>query len=337
MFLDTPKRSSCRFVRRFSIVMLLACVAHSTYAATSCSMHHAYPGVVDLNVVDGQLVATLGQYFVPESPSDQGPIQLVLNKQNTWRRSSTRSSAPGRYADRCDERMQPPLDIDWLKQYGHNPDPNSGFNQEIEVCTSHDRFSWGGISFYSGEDSWGVGGIVRKSLTTGEYVYYRPYILREYSVSEIQYFDKQLWLGTTHNGECAGLQNGYGLQRFNLLDQNSYGFADDVPEVCGFAVRKFVVFDGDLWVASDLGLARSRRAKDGKLMWQNYVPDSENEYTMRPVECPDLYEELLHSSRIVMEDPLHMGFAFDDFWYRLSQLRREFVASYLRKLHNHPE
>ena len=108
------------------------------------------------------------------------------------------------------------------------------------------------------------------------------------------------------------------------------------PEICGFAVRGMVEHDGQLWVATDLGLSVGTEQDEGTVAWTNYVPDLEHELLMRPVACYDLYEELLRSPRIATDFGFDMGYAFEDFWRRLSSLRHEFVRDYLRKLHGHP-
>ncbi len=316
------------------VLFLLAVPQHAS-AGWLCSMNHAYPEVTHLDVVDGQLVATLGDYFATKPPSEPRPIQLLLGDGDEWTRADRlmpTAFTPPHQREQC---MEAPLDVKWLKYYYDDPDPANGFEQKINVCTTHGNVIWGGISFYGDESGWGIGGLVRKDLTTENVEYHRPEVLREYSVSEIQYYDDQLWIGTTFNGECSGPQNGFGLKRYDLAWSKEHNIVRDVPEICGFAVRKFAVFDGDLWVATDLGLARSTKPLEGKLKWQNYVPDLSDERKMRPVECADLYEELLRSRRIATDTAFDMGYAFEDFWGRLTDLRPGFTSQYLRRLHEH--
>ena len=316
-------------------VLFLLGVPQHANAGRFCSINHAYPEVTHLDVVDGQLVASLGDYFRTKPPPEPWPIQLVLDDNDEWTRADRpvpTTFTPPHFREQC---MEAPLDIQWLKYHYVDPSPANGFEQEINVCTTHGNDSWGGISFYGGEGGWGIGGLVRKDLTTDEVEYHRPPALEDYSVSEIQYYDDQLWIGTTFNGECTGPKNGFGLKRYDLAWGEEHNIIRDVPEVCGFAVRKFAVFDGDLWVATDLGLARSTRTRKGKLKWQNYVPDLSEERKMRPVECADLYEELLRSPRIATDTAFDMGFAFEDLWHQLSDLRPGFASQYLRRLHEH--
>jgi len=317
------------------ILFLLGVPQHGS-AGQFCYINHAYPEVTHLDVVDGQLVATLGDYFATKPPPKPWPVQLVLSDNGEWTRmdrSVPTAFTPPHARQQC---MEAPLDIRWLKYYYVDPSPENGFEQEIKVCTTHGNVSWGGISFYADEGGWGVGGIVRKDLTTDEVEYYRSPYLEDYSVSEIQYYDDQLWIGTTVNGECSGPQNGFGLKRYDLGWSNREDhYVRDVPEVCGFAIRKFAVFDGDLWVATDLGLARSSKTEEGNIKWQNYVPDLGDERKMRPVECEDLYEELLRSPRIATDTVFTSGYAFEEFWRQLADIRPDFASQYLRRLHGH--
>jgi hypothetical protein len=93
------------------------------------------------------------------------------------------------------------------------------------------------------------------------------------------------------------------------------------------------VFRGDLWVASDLGLARAQGAESGPVVWQNFVPDLNDERLMRPVACDALYEELLRSPILATTRGFDLGYAFEEFWNTLSKVRPAFVSRYPRRLH----
>ena len=172
---------------------------------------------------------------------------------------------------------------------------------------------------------------MRQDLASGRFEYHRPYTLLNYSVSTIQYFDGRLWLGRTQHGECVGPEPGFGLSYYDEARDS----LRDVPGVCGFAIRSMSVFRGDLWVASDLGLARGRIAESGPVVWQNFVPDLDDHRLMRPVICDAFYEELLRSPDMAADTAFDRGYAFEEFWKTLSKVRPTFVSRYLRRLHGH--
>jgi hypothetical protein len=48
--------------------------------------------------------------------------------------------------------------------------------------------------------------------------------------------------------------------------------------------------------------------------------------------CDALYEAVLNMPHMFTDEAFDLGYAFDDFWKRLSALRPQFVARYLRRL-----
>jgi hypothetical protein len=225
--------------------------------------------------------------------------------------------------------MTPPINQDWLT-YAYGRPADGDFDQEITTCAVDGEVRWGGISYYAAEGAWGVGGLVRERVGSGTYEYLRPDALRNLSVSTLIHFGGEMLLGTTVHSECAGPESGFGVRRYHP-DANH---VSHVTEVCGFAVRDFAIVGDQLWVATELGLARARRAGSG-LEWQNFLPAPEDVDAMRPVECDTLYEELLRSPRLATDTSFDMGYAFEDFLGRLGELRPEFVARYMRRLLGH--
>lgn len=128
-----------------------------------------------------------------------------------------------------------------------------------------------------------------------------------------------------------GPPSGTGLKQLVFHNHSRSYRVKEVPEVCGFAIRDFQEFDGSLWVATELGLSRLTQ-RDG-LQWTNDVPDLSDPMLMRQVECDDLFAELLSSKKFAETEGFDLGFAFDVFWERLSDLWPEFVRRYLRELH----
>lgn len=311
-------------------VTFFAIAAPSARATAPCSIDHAYPEVSELSVVDGRLVATLGTRFSAPSASERhGRVRLARGADGEWVRVS--EPAVIERAATSGACMDPPPDADWLRRNYQEPDPRTGFDQSVDVCTTDGRSLWGGIGFYGAENGWGVGGLVREDPENGTYEYRRPYNILQHSVSAIQYFDGRLWLGRVQHTECVGPEPGFGLSYYD----EGRDFLYDVPAVCGFAIRSMIVLDEDLWVASDLGLARAHAAASGQVVWQNFVPDLDDPRLMRPVTCGALYEELLRSPRLATDTAFDLGYAFEDFWHRLSVVRPAFVSRYLRRLHGH--
>lgn len=307
-------------------------------AGWDCSIGHAYPEVSELSVENGMLVAALGPYFRETKSvlAADGKLKsryqyprVRMTSDGSWQRSSM-GSYPD-YGKRTPPCIEVPSDpeVAWKSAYGDRPMPaeneHSWFNQYVSGCAVDGDTRWGGISFYSAEGGWGIGGLVRQETKTGTVEYLRFPELRSRSVNKLAHFDGYLWLSVGHNGECGGPAPGSGLKR---LKRNSIV---EVPEVCGFAIRDFQEFDGALWVATELGLSRR---KDG--VWTNYIPDMDHPGLLRETTCDDLYTELLTSAEFAKFEGFDIGNAFDIFWERLSVLRPNFTRRYMRELHGHP-
>ena len=317
--------------RRYALALVLVLQAYAASAASPCSFDSAYPEVSGIELVDGAIEVTLGAYF-----SDAYVERRVyrLAADGDWQPRPDRNIFTDRFvAESCPADMDPPLDENWLRNWTRWTPEDGHFEQSMGACTSDGRALWGGTSFYGGEGYWGVGALVRKDLATGRYRYYHSVYLKRYSINHLAVFGNNLWIGTTHHGECTGPEPGFGVFRFSLRELE---YVRAVPDVCGFATRGMLVHDDRLWIATDLGLSIGRIGENGKVVWQNYVPDPDSDEPMRKVECDALYKELLQSERFATDFDFFMGFAFEDFWRRLRELRPAFTATYLRELHGHP-
>ena len=170
------------------------------FAAWSCGIDGSLlPGVAGLDVVDGQLQVHVGQY---RPASISGPFianTLVLGDDGDWTVGKA-AEMPTSSAKTC---MNPPPDEALRKRFGKDLPAMSSFEQNIEVCADGPGRRWGGISFYSGEGMWGVGGIVEQDTATGATRYFRPRPLADVSVSHLEYFGNRLWIGTETEGECG--------------------------------------------------------------------------------------------------------------------------------------
>lgn len=332
-----------------SIAGLFLLYASSATAGWSCSIDHAYPEVSSLDVQDGKLVATLGTHFfdrkekveisgkvheifVREFPrlilSDEGEWEKldVVNVVDDWNGSDKQCIAA---------EPNPEVAKEWLQNEHIGAAQGDWYNERIQSCASDGQYNWGGITFYGGEGGWGVGGLIRQDLENGEIEYVRTYELVGMSTGPLAYFGATLYFGQTWFGECSGPGSGTGLKQLFFHEYSKWYRVKEVPEVCGFAIRDFQEYDGSLWVATELGLSRLTE-KDG-LLWTNFVPDLANPSLMREVQCDDLYAELLSSKAFAESEGFDMGFAFDDFWNRLTELRPGFTRRYLRELHGHEQ
>src|SRR5262245_29140143 len=162
--------------------------------------------------------------------------------------------------------------------------------QSIGACHQVGDVIWFGISFYDGEGSEGVGGVGRYDLATKRLEVRRPEELRDASVSHLVHDGDSLWIATHGRYECVGFPPASGLIRYEWDEREV-----DRQLLCGFVYHGMVLLDGDLWVASDLGLARGTRAKYGLRTWQNLVPTPDQREAVRQTSCWDLYASLLDS------------------------------------------
>ncbi len=335
-------------IRYVSLLLTSTLLAYAspTNAGWPCSIDHAYPEVSALSIDDGKLVAILGTHFFNRKEKIEISGQthevfvqefprLVMLTNGEWKNVGV-VNLPKTWAEQGEQCIQAPRDPDSAWRSIHPDTPleraqGDWFDQSVMSCASDGQYNWGGISFYGAEGGWGVGGLVKQHIETGEIEYIRPRKLVGASTGPLAYFAGELWFGHTWFGECAGPPSGTGLKRLTFHQYLKRYEVEEVPEVCGFAIRDFQEFDGALWIATELGL--SRLIEDNGLHWTNYVPDLADPSLMREVECDALYAELLSSKKFAETEGFDIGNAFDAFWERLSELRPGFVRRYLRELH----
>lgn len=318
-------------------------------AGWPCSIDHAYPEVAELRIEDGRLIAILGNYFSVKQASErpdggEGHLlkypHLSLSVGGKWE-SEGLGDRPNWWSSLDSSCMAVPSDPEgaWQAKHGQLPyrkDAGDYFDQSVTSCASDGQNLWGGISFYGGEGYWGAGGLAKKDLESGKVEFVRPLPRRfiNGSTGPIAFYANSLWMGTYGNGECGGPASGGGLKKLVHYRSLDHYVVEDVPEVCGFAIRDFQEFDGALWVATELGL--SKLVDDDGPQWTNFVPALERPDLMRQITCDDLYVELLQSKRLAETAGFDIGNAFDVFWKRVSTLRPKFATRYLRELHGHP-
>lgn len=318
-------------------------------AGWPCSIDHAYPEVAELRIDDGRLVAILGNFFsvkqMDERPDGSDGyllkyphLSLSIGGEWEFERLGERPNWQSSFDSTC---MVVPSDSEgaWQVNHGQLPyrkDAGDYFSQSITSCVSDGQNLWGGISFYGGEGYWGAGGLAKIDIESGNVEFVRPLprTFLDGSTGPVAFFANTLWMGTYWNGECGGPVSGGGLKKLVQYQSVDHYVAEDVPEVCGFAIRDFQEFDGALWVATELGL--SKLVDNDGPRWVNFVPDPEGPELMRQTTCDDLYVELLQSRRLAETAGFDIGNAFDVFWERVSTLRPSFATRYFRQLHGHP-
>ena len=160
-------------MRRIALVVMLACTP-PTFAAFDCTIDGGFPSVVALYVQNDQLRALISPYHSDSEPGLFMGKQLALGADGTWTMLEDSEIPRSEYAVYADQCVEAAIDEDWIKDYKHIPELDGSFQQSIGACAVDGDELWGGISFYAGEGSWGVGGLVRKNIASGEIKYFRP-------------------------------------------------------------------------------------------------------------------------------------------------------------------
>ena len=305
-------------------------------AGWSCGIDNSLlPQVYALDVVDGRLQAYIGPVERADDGSGNVAAAVAVDNNGNWTVQSS-AQLPVRqasvYSETC---MDPPPDEEWLKANRPWSLGNSNFEQRIGVCATGSGKRWGGISFYGGEGSGGVGGIVEEDIETGHIRYYRPVKLLDLSTSHLAYFGDNLWIGTAWYGECG---TGMGVGMLSGFFANDELYADWTvgAGTCGFLVSDMVVHSDSLWIATELGLSKVSLSGSKfvykKFEWTNYVPTGDAENPMREITCDELYEELFQSQELAAAPPNDDGTPYAVLWGRISELRPNFAWQYVQKL-----
>jgi len=321
-------------LRSLVLVSTIAAVAvpSVSLAGWSCGIDGSLlPQVYAIEIVDDQLEVYVGPTEQTKVATKRIGSAVALNDNGDWTVQS-RIEMPTRrdsvYAEPC---MNPPPDVEWLRTYKPWSLGNPNFEQRIGVCATGSGKQWGGISFYGGEGSGGVGGIVEQDVETGSTRYHRPSALLDYSTSHLEYFGGRIWIGTAWYGECG---TGMGIGVLSGEFANNELYAGWAMEGCGFLVSDMLVHSGSLWIATELGLSKVTKSDErfNKFKWTNYVPTGDNDHPMREVSCDELYEELLQSAKLASAPPNDDGYPYGVLWQRINKLRPNFAWQYIRKL-----
>ena len=288
------------------------------------------PTVHALDVVDGQLNVFVGPVR-REKDWSRTAYLAVRDDKGGWTFQSEATIPAKSHPLGAKGCMSPPADEAWLQANKERLHQNPDFDQDIGTCANRPGWRWGGISFYIGEGSWGVGGIVEQNTKTGTTRYYRPRALADYSTSHLEYYADRLWIGTAQYGE-GGSYDGIGVLSAEFANDQLY--AGRVMETCGFIVSDMLVHDDSLWIATEMGLSKVSKSGDRykPFNWTNYVPTGDEEDPMREVTCDEVYEELFQSTDLASALPNDSGHPYGVLWHRVSKLRPNFAWRYVRKL-----
>jgi hypothetical protein len=303
-------------------------VPHPVSAGWTCGIDGSLlPGISALDIDDDQLKAYVGPYRRASDSEAFIGNALLLGHNGDW---TIREDAevPRNSAKSC---INPPPDEKLHERLALDLPANTDFEQNISVCEDGPGRRWGGISFYSGEGSWGVGGIVEENMATGGTRYYRPRPLVDSSVSHLKYFGERLWIGTESFGECG---EGVGVGVLSAYFANDTMYADRPVGACGFIVSGMVVHSDALWISTEMGLSKVSKSGDRykPFSWTNYVPTGDAKRPLREVTCDALYTELFQSANLASAPPNDSGHPYAVLWDRVSKLRPNFAWQYVRRI-----
>lgn len=204
--------------------------------------------------------------------------------------------------------------------------------QKTASCIQHGGQIWFGISYYSGEGIGGVGGIGHYDPKTQKMKIRRPKLLRSTSVHHVAHDGRSLWLGTAGFYECIGDAPTQGLLRYEWTNGRIESFKGKSDGPCGFVVNDLLWRNGQLWVATELGLAKWD-AKNNS--WTNYVPDPNSNPPMRETSCEELYVASLDKLKRNMGEYEHLDLEspYSLFNDTLKAFRPEFYKKYHTNSH----
>lgn len=331
--IPAARRRPC--VRTILAAAALLVPPGATLGAVICYDEKAFPAIVHLEQKGTGLRAVLGpkwwrapwrDAFYPERAST-----LSYAPTKGWSAADEVSMPPpGEEASSCAALVPPiPLTVEeavLLRPHvGQVPGDSVHVHQSIGACQRVGDVIWFGIAFYDGEGYEGVGGVGRYDLATKRLEVRRPQELRDASVGHLIYDGESLWIATHANQECVGRPPVSGLLHYEWGEHMAHR-----QPICGFVYHGMVLLDGDLWVASDLGLARGVRGEYGLRTWQNFVPGSDPGEPVRETSCPDLYESLLESLPTAAPDP-DTPSPWSQLFRNLVKFEPEFLEGYVRR------
>lgn len=233
----------------------------------------------------------------------------------------------------CSETV-PAITLTKREYINLHPDPDypDYFPDTIEQaptsCTRVGSLVYFGIAFYGGEGFGGVGGIGRLDLDTGKVDIRRPQLLRTASVGKLLVLDKSVWFTTKNNTEGT-TGPGIGIARYDWAQDRLETFQGSKDGPCGMWANDMLVHDGELWVATELGISRYSLKRG---TWRHFVPINALSQDLRETTCHEIYQEIASCLSATPDEmdavcDLNGGPPRDIFRHLLQEHRPEAAAS----------
>ena len=191
----------------------------------------------------------------------------------------------------CSENV-PEINLTQQEYINLHPNPSypdyypDTIEQAPTSCTRVGSLVYFGIAFYGGEGSGGVGGVGRLDLHTGKVDVRRPQLLRTTSVDKLFVIDKSVWVTTKDYSEGT-TGPGIGIARYDWVQDRLDTFQGNKDGPCGMWANDMLVHDGELWVATELGISRYS-LKHGT--WRHFVPINATSQDLRETSCHEIYQ-----------------------------------------------
>jgi len=333
----------------FTIALL---VSWDAAALVECDYLENYPTVFQIRETDGVLEFLLSGENYDVSKKAAPAIRLTeVSDDNkfVFEHAGYRNCGDGECLDVASACQVEIPKIELSKQraksllmLSYTPDE---VEQTVKACVTDGDDTYFGISFYDGEDTTGVGGIGRFDSKTGEVEIRRLPILHSVSVDNIAFDGRFLWIGTSHDYECSDPPPAEGLLIYdweqNLLAQVSR----EVTGVYGFRIYDIHIKDGNIWVATELGLSLGTRwghsFPDFQLTeirlfgWQYFAPVKGKPPMMREVFCDDLSITLLNTLEAV-RSPTGLR-PYDKLFNNLAKFHPRILMKYVESIRKKSE
>ncbi len=268
----------------------------SAWSATVCYDESAYPAVLEILVEPTQVRIALGGRYSIQGTRSRSVLRYAPS--SGW--SRTRDVPCVQWGEHClgdapvCSASVPKIELsaDELgilrPEYAELAVEPEAIDQSIGACAETDSHLWFGLRFYSGEGVVGVGGVGRIELETGQMELRRPDLLRELSIDRMLFDGRHLYVSTTHDYECLGALPSLGLLEYSWTEDRF----ERVP-TCGRGIHDLKLVNGDLWVATDMGLSIGRPELDEagieRRVWRHYEPDPTSSSVMRETACEEIH------------------------------------------------
>jgi hypothetical protein len=158
--------------------------------------------------------------------------------------------------------------------------------ETVGPCVEAEGALWFGLTFYEGEGSDGVGGVGRYDVATKQIEVRRPEWVRDKSIDSLAYDGGRLWLGVAQHYEHDGPS--WGLATYDWKS-GRLERATGAAAPCGTEVHDLLLTGEELWVTTDLALARLDLASN---RWSHYTVRRDGS-GFAAAQCPALYRRIV--------------------------------------------